>query len=156
MKKTLFAVMMAMALIGCDDANKAVDNAQEAATEAMDKVQETANEATEVVQEQMEKTQEQIDSVGFDFEQFASTSETAKALSNTVKEAMNVDFSDPKAIEDVKDRIANAYHCYVEATSESEAAGAMNSMMASVGSDEVKSLIEKGIEKAKAVKECVM
>ncbi|MGR5244966.1 MULTISPECIES: hypothetical protein [Vibrio] len=156
MKKTFFAVMMAMALIGCDDANKAVDNVQEAATETMDKVQETANEATEVVQEQMEKTQEQVDSVGFDFEQFASTSETAKTLSNTVKDAMNVDFSDPQAIEEMKDRIANAYQCYVESTSESEAADAINSMMASVNSDEVKSLIEKGIEKAKAVKECVM
>lgn len=156
MKKTLFAVMMTVALLGCEDANKAVDDAQDAATEAMNKVQETASEATEVVQEQMDKAQEQIESVGFDFEQFASTSETAKALSNTVKDAMNVDFSDPQAIEEMKDRIANAYQCYVEATSESEAEGTMSSMLASVSSDDVKSLIEKGMEKAKAVKECVM
>lgn len=156
MKKTIFAVMMVMVLLGCEDANKTVDDAQETATKAMEKVQQTADDATEVVQEQMDKMQEQVDSVAFDFDQFSTTSEMAKSFSDAVKEAMNVDFTDPQAVEDVKSRIANSYQCYVEATSESEADSAVSGMMASVSNDEVKSLIETGIEKAKAVKECVM
>lgn len=167
MKHAIYAVMMAAALFGCEKSDnaadsvkesvtEAVDSAQESATEAMDKVQETASEATEVVQEQMDAMQEQADSVMFDFEQLAATSEVAKAFSEAVKEAMNVDFSDSQAVESATNSVANTYQCFVESTSETEADSTVSGMMASMDSDEVKSLIENAIEYAKASGECVM
>ncbi len=40
MKKSITALMLVAALTGCDEANKAIDKAQEAATKAVDSVQE--------------------------------------------------------------------------------------------------------------------
>jgi hypothetical protein len=69
-------------------------------------------------------------------EQFGDSAKSAKVLASSIEEALNVDFSDPDAIVEVKEHIANAYRCLIDISSES--------------------LIEKGIEKAKAVQKCVL
>ncbi|MCY9879290.1 hypothetical protein OTK59_22360 [Vibrio natriegens] len=150
MKQTIYAVMIALALFGCEKAKETVDSVQDTATEAMDKAQETANEMTAVVQDNMNDMQEQA----FDFEEFEATSDTARSFSEAVKEVINLDFSDAQSVENVTNRVANNYQCYVEATSESEADSTVSMMMSSLDSDEAKSLIGKAVEQAKAKQEC--
>ena len=47
MKKTISTMVLAMALAGCDDASKAIDQAQEAANKAIDTVQEQMESVAE-------------------------------------------------------------------------------------------------------------
>ncbi|MED5504630.1 MAG: hypothetical protein VYC54_09435 [Pseudomonadota bacterium] len=140
MKKTISTMVLAMALAGCDDASKAIDQAQEA-----------ANKAIDTAQEQMESVED-----AFNLVQFGDAAESAEELAASVEEAMNVDFSDPQALIEAKEHIANAYACLVEASSESTVDKVMDKVMSSIGSEETKSLIKEGIEKAQAAKECVM
>ena len=147
MKKTISITVLAMALAGCDDASKTIDQAQE-----------SANKAVDTVQEQVGTLEEKMDSVEeiFNLDQFGDASESAKALATSVEEAMNVDFSDPEALIAAKDRIANAYACLVESSPEMTVDKVMEKVMSSIDSADVKSLIQEGIEKAQSVKECVM
>ncbi|MGR5131060.1 hypothetical protein [Vibrio alfacsensis] len=145
MKKTISTMIMTIALFGCEDATKAIDQAQEA-----------ANKAVDSVQEQIDTIQDHVDSLDFNLEQFGDAAESAQALSESVEEALNVDFNDPEALIEVRNDIANAYSCLVEASSESTVEKVMDNVLASMSNDEAKSLIEKGIEKAKKASECVM
>ncbi|MGR5421309.1 MULTISPECIES: hypothetical protein [Vibrio] len=145
MKKIISTMIMAMALFGCEDATKAIDQAQEA-----------ANKAVDSVQEQIDIIQDHVDSVDFNLEQFGEATESAQALAASVEEALDADFSDPEALVEAKDDIANAYRCLVEASSESTVEKMMDNILASISNDEAKSLIKKGIDKAKAASECVM
>lgn len=184
MKKTIFAVMMTVALFGCDEANKTVDSAQEAATEAAESVQETASEAMDTVEETasdaMDSASDAMDNVeeaasdamdsaqdaasdmadsmtdSFDYDQFAATSPQAKSFSDSIQAAMDVDFSDPQAVDSVTNRVANAYKCYVESTSESEAQSTLSSILSSLSNGDVKSLIQTAIDNAALITQCVM
>ncbi len=79
-------MVLAVALAGCDDASKAIDQAQEA-----------ANKAIDTVQEQMESVED-----AFNLDQFGDAAESAEQLAASVEEAMNVDFSDPQALIEAK------------------------------------------------------
>lgn len=137
-------------------ASDTADAVQETASDAADAVQETATDMSEAAQDQMDAMQEEAASAEFDFDQFAATSAEARSFSEAVEDAMNVDFTDPQAVESVTERVSNTYQCYVEATSESDAESAVSSMMDSLESDEVKSLIETAIENAQAGMGCMM
>ncbi|NOH61561.1 hypothetical protein [Vibrio sp. RE88] len=141
MKKTLTVMMMLGALAGCDDATKAIDQAQKAANKAVDDIQQQV---------------ESFDLEQLNLEQFGDATESAKAMAVSVEEAMTVDFSNPQALVDAKEHIANAYSCLVEASSESTASELMDKLISSVNSEGAVSLIEKGIEQAKTAQECVM
>ncbi|MCG7499714.1 hypothetical protein MHO82_22880 [Vibrio sp. Of7-15] len=141
MKRYITAIMLVTALSGCDDATKAIDQAQEAANKAVDSVQEKMGS---------------LDLGQLNLEQFGEAAESAKQLATSVEEALNADFSDPAALTEVKDHIANAYSCLVDASSEASAEKLLEKVMATINSEQALSLIENGIEKAKAAQECVM
>ncbi len=173
MKKTIFAVMMTVALFGCDEANKTVDSAQEAATEAAESVKETASDAMDSASDAMDSVEEAasdaMDSAqetasdmadamtdSFDYDQFAATSPQAKNFSDSIQAAMDVDFSDPQAVDSITNRVSNAYKCYVESTSEAEAQSTLSSILSSFTSGDVKSLIQTAIDNAKYITQCAM
>lgn len=141
MKRYITAIMLVTALSGCDDATKAIDQAQEAANKAVDSVQEKIGS---------------VDLGPLNLEQFGDAAESAKQLASSVEEALNADFSDPAALTEVKDHIANAYSCLVDASSEASAEKLLEKVMATISSEQAQTLIENGIEKAKEAKECVM
>ena len=141
MKRYITAIMLVTALSGCDDATKAIDQAQEAANKAVDSVQEKMGS---------------LDLGELNLEQFGEAAESAKQLATSVEEALNADFSDPAALTEVKDHIANAYSCLVDASSEASAEKLLEKVMSTINSEQALSLIENGIEKAKAAQECVM
>ncbi|MGF1723461.1 hypothetical protein [Photobacterium nomapromontoriensis] len=141
MKKYITALLLVTALAGCDDASKAIDQAQEAANKAVDTMQDKMNS--------VDLTQLKLDQLG-------DAAGSAKELASSVEEALNVNFSDPAALTEVKEHIANAYSCLVDASSESTAERLMDKVMATVSNEEAQSLIEKAIAKAKEAQECVM
>ncbi len=155
MKNTIYAVIMTLALFGCDQANKTVDEAQKAATEAAENVQEAASDAMDSAQETASDMADAMTDT-FDYDQFAATSPQAKSFSDSIQEAMDVDFSDPQAVDSMTNRVANTYKCYVESTSESEAQSTVSSILSSLSNGDVKSLIQTAIDNAKYITKCMM
>ena len=141
MKKTITALALIAALAGCEDATKAIDQAQEAANSAVDSLQEKM---------------ESFDPSSLNLEQFGAATESAKEFAASIEDAMNADFSNPEILTEVQDKIANTYSCLVDATSESTAEKLLDKVLTAIGSEETQSVIEQGIEKAKAAQECVM
>ncbi|TKB55508.1 hypothetical protein [Ferrimonas aestuarii] len=141
MRKQIAVLIAVAALAGCEDASKAIDQAQEA-----------ANAAVDGMQEKMAS----LDLSQLDLEQFGEAADSAEALAASLQEAVNVDFADMEALTEVQEHVANAYSCLVDATSESTADKLVNSMMATLGDEQAESLIERGIEKAKAAGQCVI
>ena len=141
MKKYVTALVLVAALAGCEDATKAIDQAQEA-----------ANKAVDTIQEQMES----VDLSKLNLDQFGDATESAKEFALSVEEALNADFTNPEALTQVKENIANTYACLVDATSESTAEKLMDKVLATITNQEAQSLVEKGIEKAKSAQKCVM
>ncbi|KLV01278.1 hypothetical protein ACFFLZ_07290 [Photobacterium aphoticum] len=141
MKKTLSLLMLVAALSGCEEANKAIDKAQDA-----------ANSAVDTMQEKMES----VDLGELNLEKLGDASKSAEALILAVDEALNADFSDPEVLINTQEHIANAYKCLVDMSSESTAEKMMAKVMETIGNPETKTLIEQGVEKAQAAKECVM
>lgn len=141
MKKYITALMLVTALSGCDDATKVIDQAQE-----------SANKAVDSLQEKMDS----VDLSKLNLDDLGEAAASAKELASSVDEALNVDFNDSEALAEVKDHIANAYSCLVDASSESTAEKLLNKVLATISNEEAQSLIEKGIDKAKEAKECVM
>ncbi|GAL02273.1 hypothetical protein JCM19237_5166 [Photobacterium aphoticum] len=72
MKKTLSLLMLVAALSGCEEANKAIDKAQDA-----------ANSAVDTMQEKMES----VDLGELNLEKLGDTSKSAEALILAVDEA---------------------------------------------------------------------
>ncbi|NLS14420.1 hypothetical protein HGP28_16190 [Vibrio sp. SM6] len=142
MKKTVITLTLLLALAGCEEASKAVDKAQEAANSAVDSMQE-------------ELTKLDLSALKLD-EQFGDAAEAAQELAVSLEEALNADFSNPEALTKVQEHIANAYSCLEKATSDSSAEALLNKIMDTISNEQAKGLIEKGIEQAKEVKECVM
>ena len=141
MKKQIVALLTVTALMGCEDASNAIDQAQEAANAAVDGMQEKVAS---------------LDLSQLDLEQFGEAADSAEALATSLQEAVNVDFADMEALTEVQEHVTNAYSCLVDATSESTADKLVNSMMATLGDEQAESLIERGIEKAKAAGQCVI
>ena len=137
MKNYISAFILITVLSACEDATNTIEQAQEAVDSIKDKI-------------------DSIDMDQLNLEQFGDATKSAKVLASSIEEALNVDFSDPHAIVEVKEHIANAYRCLIDVSSESSAEKFMNKVMASINNEEAESLIEKGIEKAKAVQKCVL
>ncbi|MGF1909495.1 lipoprotein [Vibrio kasasachensis] len=141
MKRYVTALVLVAALAGCEDATKAIDQAQEA-----------ANKAVDTIQEQMES----VDLSKLNLDQFGDATESAKEFALSVEEALNADFTNPEALTQMKENIANTYACLVDATSESTAEKLLDKVLATISNQEAQSLVEKGIEKAKSAQKCVM
>ena len=56
----------------------------------------------------------------------------------------------------MKAHISNAYSCLVAASSESTAENVVDKVMATISNENAESLIEKGVERAQDMTECVM
>ncbi|KAB2825389.1 hypothetical protein [Aliivibrio finisterrensis] len=140
-KKLLVPLLFSVALMGCDDANEAIDKAQEA-----------ANKAVDMAQEKLES----VDLEAINIEQFGDAASSASELAESIDEALNADYSNPEALVEIQEHIANAYSCLVEASSESSAEKLVNKVMSTISNQEAQSLIEKGIESAKEMQACVM
>ncbi|MDD9174633.1 hypothetical protein ERW49_01055 [Aliivibrio finisterrensis] len=140
-KKLLVPLLFSVALMGCDDASEAIDKAQEA-----------ANKAVDMAQEKLES----VDLEAINIEQFGDAASSASELAESIDEALNADYSNPEALVEIQEHIANAYSCLVEASSESSAEKLVNKVMSTISNQEAQSLIEKGIESAKEMQACVM
>ncbi len=140
MKKVIFTGLLLSLLAGCEDVNKLVDQAQV-----------VANKAVDTVQEKMTT----LDVSEINLEKFGEAASSATSLANSMQEALNVDLTNAEAIDQIKSNIANAYFCLVDASSESAAEELINGLLKSVQSEEAKSLIEGGVEKASSMKECL-
>lgn len=140
-KKLLVSLLFSVALMGCDDASQAIDKAQEA-----------ANKAVDMAQEKLES----VDLEAINIEQFGDAASSASEFAESIDEALNADYSNPKALVEIQEHIANAYSCLVEASSESSAEKLLDKVMSTISNQEAQSLIEKGVEGAKEMQECVM
>lgn len=140
-KKLLLPLLFSIVLVGCEDANEAIDKAQDA-----------ANKAVDIAQSKLES----VDFSELNIEQFGDAAVSATEFSESIDEALNADYSNPEALIEVKEHIANAYSCLVEASSESTAEGLVNKVMATISNEQAQSLIEKGVERAQDIQECVM
>lgn len=141
MKKVIVSVAIVFALTGCEEANEAVDKAQEAATSAAESIQ------------------DKVDAIDLDelnLDSLESADAYAKALTDSMEEAVNADLTDADIVKDIQAKVSNSYACLVDATSESTAEKLLNKFMAKINDEDAQSLIERGVEKAKEVKECVM
>lgn len=140
-KKILLPLLFTVALVGCDDASEAIDKAQDAANQAVDSMQSKLGS---------------VDFKELNLEQFDGAMSSASEFAESINEALNADYSNPKALAEIQEHIANAYSCLVEASSESNAEKLLDKVMANISNEEAQSLIEKGIESAKEMQECVM
>lgn len=141
MKNSLIALVVTFALVGCEDAANAIDQAQEAANSAVDSFQ------------------EELDFSNFadlDLEQFGSAAESAQALTSAIEKITNMDFNDSDALAQATEHISNAYSCLVDASSESTAEKLIDKVMGTIANQDMLTLIEEGVEKAKAAQECVI
>ncbi|USH05672.1 hypothetical protein K6Q96_20025 [Grimontia kaedaensis] len=141
MKKMIVSAAIVCALAGCEEANEAIDKAQEAANSAVDSIQ------------------DKVDAVDFselNLDSLENATAYAKEFTESMEEALTADLTNADVVADVQEKVANSYACLVDATSESTAEKLLNKFMSAIGSEDTQSLIEKGVEKAKAAKECVM
>lgn len=132
--------MFVTALTACDDSNKTIEHAKN-----------LVNTAADSIQKQMES----VDLSQLNLDQFGDATESAKKLTESINEALNVDFGDIDAVNKAKEHITNAYSCLVDLSSESSAEKLLNKVKTSLGDKNVESLIEKSIEKARSGYKCV-
>ncbi|MGF1899950.1 hypothetical protein [Aliivibrio sifiae] len=140
-KKLLVPLLFTVVLAGCDDASEAIDKAQDA-----------ANKAVDMAQSKLES----VDLSVLNIEQFGDAADSATEFAESIDEALNADYSNPKALTEIQEHIANAYSCLVEASSESSAEKLVNKVMSTISNEDAHSLIEKGVDSAKEMQECVM
>ncbi len=140
-KKLLVPLLFTVVLAGCDDASEAIDKAQDA-----------ANKAVDMAQSKLES----VDLSVLNIEQFGDAADSATEFAESIDEALNADYSNPKALTEIQEHIANAYSCLVEASSESSAEKLVNKVMSTISNEDAHSLIEKGVDSAKEIQECVM
>ncbi|STO98673.1 hypothetical protein [Grimontia hollisae] len=141
MKKVIASMAIMFALTGCEEANEAIDKAQEVATSA-----------AESIQEKMDF----VDLGELNLDSLESATAYAKALTESMEEALRADLTDADVVAKVQEKVANSYACLIDATSENTAEQLLNKFMSAINDEDAQSLIEKGVEKAKAAKACVM
>ncbi|WP_325894627.1 hypothetical protein [Grimontia sp. NTOU-MAR1] len=141
MKKTIVSAAIVFALVGCEEANEVIDKAQEVANSAVDSIKDN------------------MDSVGLselNLDSLEDATAYMKEFTDSMQEALTADLSNAEVVADVQEKVARSYACLVNATSESTAEKLLNKFMSAIGNEDTQSLIEKGVEKAKAAKECVV
>ncbi|GAB2916662.1 hypothetical protein [Rheinheimera gaetbuli] len=139
MKKVIFTIATVVVLAGCDSANQMIDKAQTA-----------ANQKVETLQNKLET----VDVAGLNLELLNKAPELVNALSKSVNGAKNVDLSNPAALSELQTRIANAYHCLVEASSALTADALMNKLVENIANLDIKALIETSIKDIKPTEAC--
>lgn len=102
-KKILLPLLCSIALMGCDDASETIDKAQNAANQAVDS---------------MQSKLESMDFKELNLDQFDGAVGSASEFAESINEALNADYTNPKALTEIQEHIANAYSCLVEASSE--------------------------------------
>ncbi|HAS6347375.1 TPA: hypothetical protein I7241_05290 [Vibrio vulnificus] len=141
MKSKVVMLVSLAALWGCDDASKAIEQAQLAANKAVDEIS------------------QQVESFDFStltLEQFGEAAATATELLASVEDLMSTDLSDPQALLSAQEKIANTYSCLVSASSENSAQALLDKVMATVADKNLQQLIEKATQKAEMATECVI
>ncbi len=141
MKKYIPVMVLVIFLVGCEDASKAIDKAQEVANNAVDVMQEKVNS---------------VDLNDLNLDKLNNMADSGKALMTSIEQAINVDFTDQQALTEVKEKIGNAYSCLVDISSESNVDKLVEQARSHIVSEEVKSLVDSSIEKAKEAQKCVM
>ncbi len=141
MKKIILATALILSLTACEEATKKIDEAQQAANEALDGVQQT------------------LDALNFDelnLEQFGEASQKAGELAQIIQQVMEENVNNPDKLLEAQDKVANAYSCLIDASSESTAEKVINTVLEKINNEQATTMIERAIEKASEAKECVM
>lgn len=141
MKKSVITLTLMLALVGCDDASKAIDEAQAAANKAVDSLQQKADS---------------LDLNNLNLEVFGDATQKAQDFSQSIDSLINTDFTDHQAVVAATDKISNSYSCLVDVSSEATAENLLDKIVSSVKNDQVLAIIEKGVAQAKTAKECIM
>ncbi|QIA65910.1 hypothetical protein GT360_20610 [Vibrio astriarenae] len=141
MNRFIVAFGMVFALSACEDSAKAIDEAKESATQLVGDMQEKV---------------ESFDMESLNLDQFGSAGEQVEALTASVQEVLNTDFSDMEAVAAVKDKLANAYSCLVASTSDVTAQGVIDKLLASIQNEQAADVIEEGVEQGEESTECSM
>lgn len=141
MKKTLMALTLLVALVGCDDATKAIDEAQAAANKAVDNLQQKADS---------------LDLNNLNHEVFGDATQKAQEFSQSIDLLINTDFTDHQAVAAATEKISNSYSCLADVSSEATAENLLDKILSSVKNYQVLEIIEKSVAQAKTVKECIM
>ncbi|MDO6707570.1 hypothetical protein [Photobacterium sp. 1_MG-2023] len=139
MKKSLMILTLMSVLVGCEEATNAMNQAQDAANQAVSHVQ---------------KTVESVDLSQLHFDQLGDAAQSAKDFAGSVEKMAKTDLTDPTAVVDATEHIANAYRCFMDAASEATAEGLLDKVLSSVQDKDVAALIEQSAEKAKHLKSC--
>ncbi|QUJ66175.1 hypothetical protein KDD30_08165 [Photobacterium sp. GJ3] len=139
MKKSLMILTLMSVLVGCEEATNAMNQAQDAANQAVSHVQ---------------KTVESVDLSQLRFDQLGDAAQSAKDFAGSVEKMAKTDLTDPTAVVDATEHIANAYRCFMDAASEATAEGLLDKVLSSVKDKDVAALIEQSAEKAKHLKTC--
>ena len=117
----------------------------------IDKAQDIANTTIDVVQEKVSETElSQIN-----LSQFGDFAESSKQLMTSIQGALEIDLANQDAVAESKQKIANAYACLVDISSESTAEKIANELMSYVENDAMKTFIESSIQTANSAVECV-
>lgn len=141
MKKSVITLTLTLALVGCDDASKVIDQAQEVANKAVDTLQLQA---------------QSIDLSSLNLEVFGDAAQRAKEFTQSIDTLMKTELGDQEAIRNVTEQISNSYYCLVEVSSQETAENLLDKIVSSVKNDQMLAIIEKGVGKANSVKECVI
>ncbi|MCR9422706.1 hypothetical protein [Vibrio sp. RM-69-4] len=141
MKKTLMVLIMMTALVGCDDASKAIDEAKAAANKAVDSLQQKADA---------------FDLNNLNLEVFGDATQKAQVFAQSIESLVHTDFTDHQAVAAATEKVSNSYSCLVEVSSETTAETLLDKIVSSIKNDQVLAIIEKGVVQAKNAKECIM
>lgn len=141
MKKTLMVLIMMTALVGCDDATKAIDEAKAAANEAVDSLQQKVDS---------------FDLNNLNLEVFGDATQKAQEFAQSIESLVHTDFTDHQAVAAATEKVSNSYSCLVEVSSETTAENLLDKIVSSIKNDQVLAIIEKGVVQAKNAKECIM
>ena len=126
MKKLCLIAICLLTLTACEDANKKIDEAQQAANDAIDVVQETL---------------ESFDINDLNLESFGDAARQASELALSIQQGIEGNLNDPEVFNNALDSVQNAYACMVDATSESRAEQFVNSLIDRINDPQVTDLI---------------
>lgn len=141
MKKSLITLTLMVALVGCDDASKAIDQAQSAANKAVDTLQQKADA---------------FSVENLDLAMLGSATQKAKEFAQSIESVINTDLTSQEAIAAATDKISNSYQCLIESSSETTAKTVLDQVVSSIKNDQLLAIINQGVEQAKTAKACVM
>lgn len=134
-------LILMTALVGCDDASKAIDEAKAAANKAVDSLQQKADS---------------FDLNNLNLEVFGNATQKAQEFAQSIESLVNTDFTDHQAVAAATEKVSNSYSCLVDVSSETTAENLLDKIVSSIKNDQVLAIIEKGVAQAKNAKECIM